>query len=288
MYYAWVDSKGQEANNAGGVILPWWSVTKTAIAALVIRQASCEGIDLDAPLPGKAWSLRHLMAHQAGLRDYGAVPEYHKAVSAGELPWADADMLDRANADDPLWPPGGDFAYSNIGYFYLRLWLEERTGRNLAELMTSQLIEPLDLNSAKLAETPADFATIPLAGAEGYHPGWVFHRTLVGTAREAARMVRAIVAGDFLTDAQKADMQETHFRGGALDGRPWLTTGYGLGLMIGQTGTAGLAVGHSGSGPFSSNAVYHFPDSGRTVAVFGPGSNEAEKEWRAARLAQSR
>lgn len=51
--------------------------------------------------------------------------------------------------------------------------------------------------------------------------------------------------------------------------RPWETTGYGLGLMIGQMTSAGAAFGHSGAGPGNVSAVYHFSDltTPRTVAL---------------------
>lgn len=56
-------------------------------------------------------------------------------------------------------------------------------------------------------------------------------------------------------------MQAVHPLGGSPAERPWTQTGYGLGLMSGAMGEAGRAIGHSGGGPFSVAAVYHFPDA---------------------------
>lgn len=78
---------------------------------------------------------------------------------------------------------------------------------------------------------------------------------------------------------------------GPVAGRPWATAGYGLGLMIGEITGAGLAVGHSGAGPGSISAVYHFPDRAEpcTVAAFAPGRDqghdESATEFEVARLA---
>ncbi len=75
--------------------------------------------------------------------------------------------------------------------------------------------------------------------------------------------------------------------GGAIEGRPWTKCGYGLGLMIGlmigRMGAAGRAIGHSSGGPFSVNAVYHFPDQPRplTVASFTDGRDEGVAEFAA-------
>ena len=77
--------------------------------------------------------------------------------------------------------------------------------------------------------------------------------------------------------------------GEAIPGRPWTDCGYGLGLMTGSMGDIGRAIGHSGGGPFSVNAVYHFPDCDTpvTVACFTNGEDEGRAEFEAARLAQN-
>jgi len=82
-------------------------------------------------------------------------------------------------------------------------------------------------------------------------------------------------------------MTKAHALGGALPGRPWQTTGYGLGLMIGHS-EAGLALGHSGAGPGSVSAVYHFPErkTAATIAVFGEGDAEGPAEAEAVRRAR--
>ena len=45
-----------------------------------------------------------------------------------------------------------------------------------------------------------------------------------------------------------------------LPDRPWRTAGYGLGLMMDIASPHGLCIGHSGQGPDSVAAAYHFPD----------------------------
>lgn len=84
-------------------------------------------------------------------------------------------------------------------------------------------------------------------------------------------------------------MLDRHPLGGPLPGRPWVTTGYGLGLMLGTMRRAGMpqplaVLGHSAGGPGSVGAVYHAPGSGRTVAAFGAGANGGDVEDEALRL----
>ena len=76
--------------------------------------------------------------------------------------------------------------------------------------------------------------------------------------------------------------------GGVIAGRPWTDCGYALGLMSGTMEQCGRAIGHSGGGPFSVNAVYHFADRNMpvTVACFTDSSEERRAEFEAARLAK--
>jgi hypothetical protein len=63
-------------------------------------------------------------------------------------------------------------------------------------------------------------------------------------------------------------------------GRPWQTAGYGLGLMINTAPPLGLAIGHTGQGPDSVSAAYHFPDvvPAVTVAAFAPTDQQSVAE----------
>jgi hypothetical protein len=58
--------------------------------------------------------------------------------------------------------------------------------------------------------------------------------------------------------------------------------------MIGQMARAGATFGHSGAGPGSVSAVYHFSDPlTRTVAAFAEADSEGAIEYQVARLACS-
>lgn len=99
----------------------------------------------------------------------------------------------------------------------------------------------------------------------------------------AAEILHALFMGELLNTAMLAEMLVHHPLGGAIEGRPWTECGYALGLMSGRCGEAGRVIGHSGGGPFSVNAVYHFPDLPRpiTVASFTNGRNEGIAEFAA-------
>ena len=85
-------------------------------------------------------------------------------------------------------------------------------------------------------------------------------------------------------------MLTAHYIGGELPGRPWEKTGYGLGLMTGSMADVGTADGHSGVGPDTVSALYHFPDLQRpaTVATFAQTADEGLTEYEAVRIATDR
>lgn len=259
---------------------PYWSVTKTVIAALAVDLAEAGALDLDAPLSDAAYTLRHLLQHRSGLPDYGSLPAYHQAVAAGDPPWPRAEMIARTLAQGPLFAPGAGWAYSNLGYSLAVAEIEAVTGTALADLIAERVAAPLGLASLRLAHLPEDIPALPWPAPQSYHPGWVYHGCLIGTAGDAARLLDGLMRGAVISDRARAQMCDAHPLGGALTGRPWRSHGYGLGLMIGQFGPRGRAMGHGGTGPFSVTSVLHFPDLATplTVACFAPGQDDGVTE----------
>jgi D-alanyl-D-alanine carboxypeptidase len=269
-------------------VFPWWSFTKTAIAVCALKSAQAGLIDLDKALTGQPYTLRQLLQHRAGVPNYSDDATYLRCASeTGCAPWSPNDLLERTKASDLFFPPGQGWRYSNTGYLIVRQFLEHLSGQSLAKILEAQLFEPLGLRSAFLAENGPDFDGVHWDNRHGYHPGWVYHGCIVGTAQDAAVLLHKVFTGDMLSPAMLAEMLNIHPLGGPLEGWAWLSTGYGLGIMSGDLAPAGTARGHSGAGPFCTNAVYHFPDLQVpvTVAVFTEGPDEAQAELMAAELA---
>ncbi len=271
--------------------VPWWSFTKTLIAAAVLRLAEVGRLDLDRPLEPHPFTTRQLLCHRSGLGDYGPLDSYQAAVAASGEPWSDATLLGHVPLDQLLFTPGTGFAYSNVGYLLLRRRLEGWHGAGLDVVLAEQVLEPLGLRRSRLARSPADMARTAFTDGHGYHPGWAFHGIVVGPAAEAALALHRLLSGDLLDPASRSAMLAALPVGGPLPGRPWRQTGYGLGLMIGVMRARGVPVplqvfGHSAGGPGSVGAVYHAPlvDGCRTVAVFRPGSDEGVVEHLAAQV----
>ena len=54
-----------EGQGSTGVRVPWWSFTKTVIAAACLRAAGDGLLSLDEPLPAGGYTLRRLLRHEA-------------------------------------------------------------------------------------------------------------------------------------------------------------------------------------------------------------------------------
>jgi CubicO group peptidase (beta-lactamase class C family) len=92
----------------------------------------------DFPAYGKGITVRHLLQHTSGLKDYeGLLPEDLKT------PVLDADVLRALAAQDAvLFPPGSRYAYSNSGYAVLTMIVEARSGRRYAEFLHDEVFVP--------------------------------------------------------------------------------------------------------------------------------------------------
>ncbi|MGI3166472.1 serine hydrolase domain-containing protein [Pseudooceanicola sp. 200-1SW] len=277
----WITEAGAEGNaGAPGALFPYWSFSKTVLAVLALQQAAEAALCLDDALPGRPFTLRQLLGHRAGLPDYGPLAAYHAAVARGDPPWPRDRLEAETLAQGHPYAPGAGWLYSNLGYLYLREWIEATAGAPLADLVQARIRAPLGLDSVTVWDRPEQGAALHWPAARAYHPHWVYHRSLIGTARDAARLLAGLAQGALLDSAALAQMRQITPLGGPLPGRPWASCGYGLGLMAGTVAGLGRVFGHSGAGPFCVNAVYHFPDLACpvTLACFTDAPDEGRAE----------
>jgi CubicO group peptidase (beta-lactamase class C family) len=255
------------------VDVPWWSFTKTVLAAAALVLVRDGKLALDERLPDRTYTLRQLLQHRAGVANYGALPAYHEAVKRNDDAWPPAVMLARCNADRILFEPGVGWTYSNIGYFYVRRLIEQATESVLADALDRLVLSPLEIAGVRLSVDRLDFG-------KAYDPKWVYHGLLFGPLRQAALLLQRLLAGDLLPRPLLSAMLDRYPVGGPVAGRPWKAPGYGLGLMMGYTKADTLIAGHTGGGPGSVIAVYQRLDVERpcTAATFEAGGTEGTVE----------
>jgi D-alanyl-D-alanine carboxypeptidase len=268
--------------------VPWWSFTKTVLAAAALVLVDAGRLTLDTPLARQRYTLRQLLQHRAGVPDYGPLAAYHDAVASGHSPWPASELIDRVykHASGP--EPGRNWMYSNVGYLFVRQLIEHADGKEIGDAVTRLVLMPLGIANAGLARTPDDLIGTRWGNALRYHPGWVYHGLMIGSPAAAALLLDRLLRGDLLSPSSLRAMRESFRLGGPIPGRPWQAPGYGLGLMI-ETTTPPRFMGHTGGGPSSTAAVYHFAAPGAvvTASAFSPCDDPGLVEQRVVDIARA-
>ena len=257
-----------------------------AAAALVLVDAG--RLTLDTPRARQRYTLRQLLQHRAGVPDYGALADYHDAVGRVEPPWPVADLLARVDSHAGAAEPGASWTYSNVGYLFVRQLIEHAEGKEIGEALTRLVLMPLGIANAGLALAPDDLIGTRWGNARRYHPGWIYHGLMIGSPAAAALLLDRLLRGDLLSPASLRAMRASFRLGEPIPGRPWQAPGYGLGLMI-ETTTPPRFMGHTGGGPSSTAAVYHFPAPGAvvTASAFSPCDDPGLVEQRVVDIARA-
>lgn len=256
------------------------SVIKLVTNTLVLQLADADVVDLDAPAakylePGTMRGLhvldgvdrseqitvRQLLAHTSGLRDY-LLDKRADGSTMGRTIEKDyafdlADVLDSTRVMRPAFVPGapGKARYSNTNYQLLGAIIERVSGDSYADAVRTRVLEPLGLertyvwgfDTLDLAETidpvlqgtravrrPLFLASMQAGGG------------LITTAQESARFLRSFLAGELFRPAHLVSMQSTWRRLG-----PSLSYGEGVMRFYPARVTTGFRslpmVGHIGS-----------------------------------------
>jgi CubicO group peptidase (beta-lactamase class C family) len=266
-------------------IVPWWSFTKTVIAAAALVQVQNKLLSLDETDDQQLSTLRQLLRHQAGLPDYGQLPDYHAAVERGDAPWPDDEMLERVEANRLRYRPGSGWAYSNVGYFYVRRLIERSADEDFGSALRRLVLRPLGIEQVRLAGSQQDLSNVDMGQMAAYDPRWVYHGLLVGPLADAAFLLDRLMAGCLLPKNLLTALLDAHPVGGPIAGRPWQSHGYGLGIMAGEVEDGLSVAGHTGGGPGSCIAVYRETASiaSSCCATFSSGSDVGGIEHEAMR-----
>ncbi|WP_263262348.1 serine hydrolase domain-containing protein [Pseudomonas sp. RIT-PI-S] len=267
-------------------VVPWWSFTKTVLAAAALSLVRDGLIGLDDLVAEGPFSLRQLLQHQAGLADYSELADYPAAVAAGDAPWAAEAMLQRLDAARLRYRPGTQWRYSNVGYLFVAQLIERLTGLPLEQAVEQRVLAPLAVPGVFFARSRADLENVSRGVAPGYDPGWVYHGLLVGPLSGAALLLDRLLGGPLLPPALREEMQRPLVLSGPIPGRPWVAPGYALGLMVGVAEGGLTLCGHRGCGPGSTVAIYRATQGAHTAscAVFIDGDDQIGAEAHALRL----
>jgi D-alanyl-D-alanine carboxypeptidase len=257
------------------------SITKTFVAALVLDLARERVLQLDDPVAqwvprfpnARRITLRHLLQHTAGTRNFTDHPGFSRAIGRDSGRWTPQRVLRYARP--PVAAPGRSFRYSNTNYVLLGLVVQRATGRSVAHELHRRLLPSSAYPSMALQGDERPRA--PLArghedrDGDGSAERLPRHRYIpttpdataawsaggmVASAGDLARAGHALLADGLLPPAQRRRMLPASDEPGS----------YGLGVAYELI--AGYdAFGHIGELPGFTADLWHLPELRVTVAA---------------------
>ena len=252
------------------------SITKQFTAAAIMLLVEEGRLDLDDaiqsvlpdyPAQGRAITIRRLLNHTAGIKNYTALPDF------GALMRTDmtlAELIGVFKDLPPNFAPGERFAYSNSGYALLGAVIEARSGMPYRTFLEERFFAPLGLEQTRYLDDEPIVAKRARGydrGAGGVQNARTMSMTLPHAAGALGSTVvdlltweRALRTGQVVSPASYGAMTEpARLNGGAL-------SEYGFGL-IGANYRNHAATTHSGGINGFVTVMTHFEDDDLTVVV---------------------
>lgn len=264
--------------NRADTIFEAGSVSKQFTAAAMLILAREGKISLDDPvrkyipeLPdyGVPLTIRHMLNHTSGLRDWGAVAGIAGAPRTSRV-YTHANVLDIVSRQKALnFTPGAQYSYSNTGYNLSAIIVSRVSGMSFAEFSNQRIFKPMGMTRTSWRD---DFTRVVKNRAiayeqtvQGFNQDMPFENVhgnggLLTTVGDLLIWNENFVTpkiGDaaFLNEQQKVGIFN--------DGKPGT---YALGLVV-STYRGQKEVGHSGATAGYRAHLLRYPDQGVSVAV---------------------
>lgn len=260
------------------------SITKTFVAATVLRYWEEGAIDLDAPIAGlidaamdgplksdgydtDVITVRHLLMHAGGMADHAGEGYLQEVLADPARVWTPLEQVAVLIRDtDPFGAPGEAFSYSDTGYVVLGSILTRLAGLPLHEVVRKEMrFDELGLTALYWDEVETPWQGVP-ARAHQYYEGFdirALHGSMdghggggiVASVEDVARFFDALFGGEIFRSPQTLALMTT--APGHPEGSP-----YRLGLFTYEL-SGEQAFGHGG---FWGTFVSHVPSKDFTVS----------------------
>jgi CubicO group peptidase (beta-lactamase class C family) len=163
-----------------------------------------------APESWKDVTVRHLLTHTGGIREYTGRLNLQQNYTEDEL-------LAKAFAFPTEFPPGTKHAYSNTGYAVLGILVSKVAGKFYGDFLKERVFESLGMKTARIISesdiVPNRAAGYQLVGGKLQNQGWVAPRTnttgdgsLYLTVDDFIKWDAALSAGKVLKKASLDEM----------------------------------------------------------------------------------
>ena len=255
------------------------SVTKqfTAVSVLKLRDEGKLALDdeigrwlPDFDTRGHTVTLRHLLAHTAGIGDFTEAPEFGSLFMNNRFPRDSAyALLQRL---PPQFAPGEMQIYNNSGFWLLGRVIEEASGMTYEDYIEREIFEPLGMTRSMYCHSEEN---VPRR-AHGYfvsrdsvvRRAWTVSHTwpfaagsLCSTAGDTVAWREALHGGRVLSPASYAEFITPATLN---DGTP---IRYGMGLQVGPDPSGLMYLGHGGRGPGFWVETGWYPEAEMAVVV---------------------
>lgn len=244
----------------------------TALSVLLLQQDGKLGLDDDirrwvpeVPNLGHI-TLRQLMQHTSGLRDYYGL--------LGINGWRQNDLLTEREFLDLIsrqralnFAPGTEFLYSNTGYALLAIVVQRASGLSLRDFASARIFRPLGMVNTQFRD---DHTQAVDREAIGYVPQ-------DGGFAVSIPQLDVVGDGGVFSTVEDLARWDANFDSGAVGGRAGMTmmqhtatlpdgrsTGYALGLSVGTFGGFRV-VSHSGAYGGYRSTYLRFPEEHLSV-----------------------
>lgn len=278
------------------------SVTKLFTATVVLQLVDEGALALDAEVGSieGGVTVRQLLNHTSGLQNFAEIDalfEPYREDRGHRSELTPHDVVGLIEKTPRRFAPGKGWFYTGSNYVVLGLLVEETTDATLADELRRRIIDPLGLADTDLPDafpTPAGLARgylpaeNPLLPDPGPDPIDVTDVDIfswggggmVSTARDVARFLRAMLGGELLPPAMRAELVTTVTS-------DWEeSAGYGLGIeevtsLMGQgESPCGPAWGHLGLAPGYTTIALGSEEGDRQVVVLANTVFMSEEPWR--------
>ena len=248
----------------------------TAAAVLLLAQQGKLSIDdqvrkhiPELPDYGAPLTIRHMINHTSGLRDWGTVAAVEGWPRGSRVHTHD-HVLDIVTRQRSLnFRPGSEYLYSNTGYNLLAVIVQRVSGRSFADFTRAEIFEPLGMARTSWRD---DYTRVVKGRATAYSPAGPGFRLNMPFENVHGN-------GGLLTTVEDLLRWSANFDGGPVGGpallreqvRPArLTSGreieYAAGLTVSRY--RGVAeVSHSGATAGYRAFLTRYPEHGLAVAV---------------------
>lgn len=274
------------------------SITKTAVAVLVMKLADQRMLSLDSPVTRyfsdksaqhalNGITLTHLLSHTSGIID---PPGLEAALESGR-PFTDFFPSVRQ------FPPGHSFHYSNLGFGIIGCILESVLDNPVGDIFRIYLFEPLRMNATLEGSLLPVNSIMPVSRILPWKKGNDMILTSLGSRPLMApdplrhyghtagsmytdifslkKLLRVLTVNDshFLKDCSISAMKTSHASYGSLS--PTLSYGLGLLRINDSVLSESCIYGHQGFAYGCADGAFWEDKTGRIMIMLNGGCSEA-------------